>query len=121
MSRISNMLNNNAGYCDRNLSILDKKYDIFADLAKDADKEYKIANDEKKAKISNAVDHPQHYQGHNFEVIDIIDDYNLGFNLGNAIKYILRAGKKDDYCQDLNKAIWYLNREVLNNTKKIEY
>lgn len=58
------------------------------------------------------IDHPSHYQGKKFEVIDIIEDYGLGFNLGNAIKYILRAGHKDSYIQDLNKAIWYLNREI---------
>ena len=37
---------------------------------------------------------PQHYKGKKFEVIEIIDDYNLNFSLGNAIKYVLRAGKK---------------------------
>ena len=58
------------------------------------------------------VDHPSHYQGKRFEVIDIIEDYDLGFNLGNAIKYILRAGHKDEYTQDLKKAIWYLEREI---------
>ena len=58
------------------------------------------------------VDHPSHYQGKRFEVIDIIEDYDLGFNLGNAIKYILRAGHKDEYAQDLKKAIWYLEREI---------
>lgn len=58
------------------------------------------------------VNHPSHYQGKRFEVIDIIEDYDLGFNLGNAIKYILRAGHKDGYEQDLKKAIWYLEREI---------
>jgi hypothetical protein len=58
------------------------------------------------------VDHPQHYKGNKFEVIDIIHDYNLGFNLGNAIKYILRAGKKDDIKQDLKKAIWYIEDHI---------
>ena len=66
------------------------------------DKEYK----------KEAVNHPSHYQGNKFEVIDIIEDYKLGFNLGNAIKYILRAGKKNDYKEDLQKAIWYLQREI---------
>ena len=61
------------------------------------------------------VDHPNHYQGKRFEVIDIIEDYDLGFNLGNAIKYILRAGHKDAYEQDLKKAIWYLEREISSN------
>lgn len=61
---------------------------------------------------SNMVDHPQHYQGKNFEVIDIINDYGLNFELGNAIKYILRADKKGNKKQDLEKAIWYLNHEL---------
>jgi hypothetical protein len=58
------------------------------------------------------VDHPQHYQGKNFEVIDIINDYSLNFELGNAIKYILRADKKGNKKQDLEKSIWYLNHEL---------
>lgn len=58
------------------------------------------------------VNHPEHYQGDKFEVIDIIDDYKLNFNLGNAIKYILRADKKGNKKQDLEKAIWYLNHEL---------
>ena len=61
--------------------------------------------------MKDSVDHPKHYQGEKFEVIDIIDDYDLGFNLGNAIKYILRADKKDNKVEDLQKAIWYLERE----------
>jgi hypothetical protein len=60
----------------------------------------------------NMVDHPKHYQGKNFEVIDIINDYSLNFELGNAIKYILRADKKGNKKQDLEKAIWYLNHEL---------
>ncbi len=59
-----------------------------------------------------AVNHPQHYQGNKFEVIDIIEDFKLNFALGNAVKYILRAGKKNDYSEDLKKAIWYLQREI---------
>lgn|SRR5574340_1580413 len=58
------------------------------------------------------VNHPSHYQGHKFEVIDIIEDFDLGFNLGNAIKYILRAGKKELFFEDIKKAIWYLQREL---------
>jgi translation initiation factor 2B subunit (eIF-2B alpha/beta/delta family) len=58
------------------------------------------------------VNHPDHYQGNKTEVIDIIEDYNLGFSLGNAIKYILRADKKGNKKQDLEKAIWYLEREL---------
>ena len=58
------------------------------------------------------VDHPSHYQGNKYEAIDVIEDFQLNFCLGNAIKYILRAGKKDSREQDLQKAIWYLQREV---------
>ena len=58
------------------------------------------------------VNHPDHYQGNKFEVIDIIEDYELNFTLGSAVKYILRAGKKDDKNTDLKKAIWMLEREL---------
>lgn len=62
--------------------------------------------------IPEYVNHPNHYQGKTFEVIDIIEDYELNFNLGNAIKYILRCDKKDCKKRDLEKAIWYLQREI---------
>lgn len=60
------------------------------------------------------VNHPQHYGGENneFEPIKIIEHYNLNFSLGCVIKYVLRAGKKDDIIQDLEKAEWYLKREI---------
>ena len=60
------------------------------------------------------INHPQHYGGNDntYEVIKIIEHYDLNFHLGNTVKYILRAGKKDDRLQDLNKAIWYLQREI---------
>lgn len=58
------------------------------------------------------VNHPPHYRGKRFESIDIIEDFDLGFNLGNAIKYILRADRKGNKPQDLAKAIWYLEREL---------
>ena len=58
------------------------------------------------------VDHPSHYNRGKYEAIDVIEDWNLGFNLGNAVKYISRAGHKDDIIQDLKKAKWYLGREI---------
>lgn len=59
------------------------------------------------------VNHPDHYQGSGgMEVIDIIENYDLGFSLGNAIKYILRADAKCNRKQDLKKAIWYIQREI---------
>lgn len=66
------------------------------------------------------VNHPEHYKGNKFEVIEIIEDYNLGFNLGNAVKYILRCEKKYTKTQDLKKAIWYIEREIKNINEKRE-
>lgn len=63
----------------------------------------------------DAVNSPSHYaEGREFETIDVIEDWNLGYHLGNAVKYISRAGRKDDILQDLKKAQWYLNREIEN-------
>lgn len=66
-----------------------------------------------KLKQQDAVNHPGHYGGE-IEVIDFIEDKKLGFNLGNVVKYIARAGKKnpDTYLEDLEKAVWYLEREI---------
>ena len=58
------------------------------------------------------VDHPHHYQGNGMESIDVIEAFDLGFLLGNTVKYVLRAGKKDNEKQDLKKAIWYLQRRI---------
>lgn len=58
------------------------------------------------------INHPSHYMGKGLESIQVIEAFDLGFHLGNAIKYILRAGKKGDRKEDLQKAIWYLNREI---------
>jgi hypothetical protein len=60
------------------------------------------------------VDHPNHYGGESnpYEAIKVIESWGLGFNLGNAIKYISRAGKKLDILEDLEKASWYINREI---------
>ena len=60
------------------------------------------------------VNHPQHYGGKDnpYEAIKVIEAWDLGFCLGNTIKYISRAGKKDDTIQELEKALWYLQREI---------
>ena len=66
------------------------------------------------------INHSQHYGGidNPFELIKVIEHYELNFMLGNSIKYILRAGKKDDKIQDLEKALFYLQREITNLKKK---
>lgn len=58
------------------------------------------------------VNHPSHYTYGNIECIDYIEDKNFDFNLGNAIKYITRAGHKADAIEDLEKAVFYINREI---------
>lgn len=57
------------------------------------------------------IDHPEYYKAGGIEAIDVIEDWKLDFCLGNAIKYIARAGKKsDDVKTDLGKAAWYIKR-----------
>ena len=62
------------------------------------------------------VNHPQHYGGENnpYEAIKVIDAWELGFSLGNTVKYISRAGKKgkDKELEDLRKALWYLQHHI---------
>ena len=62
------------------------------------------------------VNHPNHYGGENnlYEAIKVIDAWNLGFSLGNTVKYISRAGKKDPNkeLEDLKKAKWYLEHHI---------
>lgn len=65
---------------------------------------------------AEAVDHPAHYGGADnpYEAIKVIRAWGLGFNLGNAIKYMARAGKKNPArtVEDLKKARWYLDDEI---------
>ena len=60
------------------------------------------------------VNHPSYYNKGKIEVIDFIEDKNLNFHRGNAVKYIARAGAKnaDTEIEDLAKAIWYIEREI---------
>jgi RNA polymerase-interacting CarD/CdnL/TRCF family regulator len=54
-----------------------------------------------------------HYEtGKDYDIIDVCKDYSLNFNRGNILKYIARAGKKDNELQDLRKALDYLQREI---------
>lgn len=66
---------------------------------------------------SETVDHPSHYITGNYEAIDVIEDWDLNFCLGNAIKYIARANHKGNKEDDIKKAIWYLERELGLNKK----
>ena len=62
--------------------------------------------------MNNKVNHPQHYNYGSYEAIDVIDDWNLNFNIGNAVKYLSRYRYKGTPHQDLQKAIWYIQREL---------
>lgn len=63
---------------------------------------------------NESVNHPQHYNTGKIEVIDFIEDQKLDFHLGNAVKYIARAGKKnpDKFVEDLKKSLWYIQRKI---------
>ena len=62
---------------------------------------------------SDLVNHPAHYKAGGVETIDFIEAKDLNYRLGNVVKYVSRAGKKNsDPVQDLEKAAWYLNREI---------
>ena len=62
--------------------------------------------------MSDPVHNPPHYKSGGIEVIDVIEAFQLGFHLGNVVKYVLRAGRKGDALEDLEKAAWYLDREI---------
>jgi len=80
----------------------------------DSDSATLIKNLIKKMNEEDSVNHPTHYGGEEnpFEPIKIIEFYSLNFALGNVIKYVLRAGKKNDELEDLKKAHFYLGREI---------
>lgn len=61
-----------------------------------------------------AVNNPEHYGGKEnvYEAIKVIEAWQLDFHLGNVVKYIARAGKKDATIQELKKAAWYLQRKI---------
>ena len=62
----------------------------------------------------DVVARPKHYNTGKIEVIEFIEDKKLNFHLGNAVKYVSRAGKKDPnkHIEDLEKAVWYIEREI---------
>ena len=71
------------------------------------------------APVPDMVNRPPHYTFGTIEVINVIEDWKLGFMLGNAIKYIARAPHKGSYVENLKKARWYLDREI-TKAEKIE-
>ena len=73
--------------------------------------------------VSEQIDHPSHYRSDSgLEAIDAIEAWGLNFNLGNVVKYICRAGLKDntDGTEDLEKALWYIQRELNSRLQSSE-
>jgi len=64
--------------------------------------------------VADPVNHPEHYKVGGIETIDFIEAKSLSYNLGNVVKYLTRADHKGNKLQDLQKAQWYLNREIAN-------
>lgn len=75
-----------------------------------------------KAVKADMVNHPPHYNQGKIEVIEFIEDQKLSYHLGNTVKYICRAGKKDPAkeVQDLEKALWYLRRQLETKRAEVE-
>jgi hypothetical protein len=96
---------------------LDKYIDAKIDSRPDFNIKFseKFLQDMGKVGYSN-VNHPTHYGGEDnpYEAIKVIEAWDLGFNLGNVVKYLSRAGKKGETLEDLRKAAWYLQREIQN-------
>jgi hypothetical protein len=66
---------------------------------------------------ADMVNHPPHYKAGGIETIDFIEAKNLGYNLGNVVKYVSRADLKGNKLEDLQKAKWYLDRAISNLSK----
>jgi hypothetical protein len=68
---------------------------------------------------SDPVNHPAHYKVGGIETIDFIEAKQLNYNLGNVVKYVTRADHKGNRLEDLEKARWYLDREIGNLSEKL--
>ena len=71
-----------------------------------------VSNDKVRWTKPDTVNHPAHYKIGGIETIDFIEAKNLGYNLGNVVKYITRADHKGNKLEDLRKAQWYLTRAI---------
>jgi hypothetical protein len=65
---------------------------------------------------ADPVNHPAHYKVGGIETIDFIEAKKLSYNMGNAVKYITRADHKGNRKQDLEKALWYIQRELTHTS-----
>jgi hypothetical protein len=84
----------------------------YMDKAKPKKSEPKLIMEYVAPEKTDPVNSPAHYLVGGIETIDFIEAKQLNYNLGNAVKYIARSGHKDDRKQDIEKAVWYLKREI---------
>lgn len=72
------------------------------------------------ARAPDPVNHPPHYNSHpsGIEAIEVCEHFP--FSIGNVIKYLWRAGLKNDAIEDLKKARWYLDREILKRERELK-
>lgn len=78
----------------------------------DEEDAFDVWDKEQYMKQSDSVNSPKHYTTGKYEVIDVIEDWELNFRLANAVKYIARHKHKGKPLEDLKKAAWYLQREI---------
>lgn len=67
------------------------------------------------------VNHPAHYNKGTLEVIDAIEAWDLNFNCGNVVKYIVRHQHKKNPVEDIEKAVWYLTRYLVQLKEKTRH
>ena len=128
--KIVRMIREKAGYgidllktCDDYDITISDFYDFLFDMGYESKLPLTVAQksnvkvpkvETKEVVVKEPVNHPDYYTTGGLEAIDVIHSWNLGFDLGNAVKYISRAGKKnpDKYLEDLEKARWYISSEI---------
>ena len=75
--------------------------------------------------MKEQVNHPSHYNQGKYEIIEVIEDSDFDFHLGNTLKYLCRAGKKDSakLVEDLKKSLWYAERKLVEvkNPRDIKF
>ena len=99
-------------YIHQPLSQSIKTWDYEDAFDEDTSDGYYGGSEDYVEKANEAIHSPKHYTTGNFEVIDVIEDWGLNFRLANVIKYIARHEHKGKPLEDLEKALWYLQREI---------
>ena len=103
---------------ERSVDIREEKLDPFLEAARTAQTAaVRALFQGSRTTAPDPVNHPPHYTAHPSGVECIQITEHMGFNLGNAMKYIWRTDLKNDAVEDLKKAVWYINREIAKREK----